>query len=147
VKPNKFSGALTIKTGIERVIRDFFRMENRNLGETLKHSEIVKLILDSVDGIDFVEIAMNKDKGDKIKADEYNVNATVESNQTIAEVKRRKILELLGKDPDLIKIAEPLLDIKNPITNKREWVFSVNIEMNKYEFPLLGDIVIEVDGE
>lgn len=144
-RPKKFGNTTSIETGIQKAISDFFDRSKHELGEEIHHSDIVETILTTVSGIDYVEIAMNKDEGDKLNSVDYDTDAVVDVNETVAEVKRKKVLELLAKDPTLLNIVEPLFDVKNPETNEKEWVFSLNIQMNDFEFPILGDIIIETD--
>jgi hypothetical protein len=42
-----------------------------------------------------------------------------------------------------LTVVEPLFDITNTATNERTWPLTNNIQMEKYEFPVVGDIVIE----
>jgi hypothetical protein len=144
-RPLKFGNTTSIETSIQKVIRDYFDRNNHELGEELQPSDIVQKVFEEVSGIDYIEIAMNKDEGDKLKKVDYDIDAVTGVNETVAEVKRKKILELLAKDATLLTIVEPLLDVKNSKTNEREWVFSLNIQMNDFEFPILGDIIIELD--
>ena len=145
-KPTTLGNISTVKNGIERVIRNYFEKSNRELGENLHHSDLVTDITNNVSNIDYVEVAWHKDENDKLSATDYDIDAVTDINETVAEVKRRKILELLAKDESLLTIVEPLLDVTDSNTGEREWVFSFNLQLNRYEFPILGDIIIEADG-
>jgi hypothetical protein len=145
-KPVKPGLSLSIQTSIQKVIRDYFDRNNHEMGETLHHSDLMNQIQTNISGIDYIEMAWNKDAQDQLKSGDYDIDAVTSATETVAEVKRKKILELLAKDASLINIVEPLLDVKNSTTNKREWLFSQNIIMDKYEFPIEGDIIIELDN-
>lgn len=145
-KPTKMGNSTSIQTNIERVVREFFDRNKRELGETLHHSELINNIKNSVSNIDYVEAAWHKNIDDKLTENDYNISAVTDINETVAEVKRRKILELLAKDPSLMTIVEPLLDVTDSNTGKREWVFTFNLKLDEFEFPNLGKIILEVDG-
>lgn len=144
-KPNKLGSATSIETNIRRVIRDFFKPENRTMGETIHHSDIIDLILDNVSGIDYIEVAMHKDVNNSLTKTDYDTDGIAETTEDVVDVKRKKILELLAKDPSIMTIVDPLFDVKNNETNERKWEFTFNIYLNKYEFPTVGDIIIELD--
>jgi hypothetical protein len=141
-KRTTFGSASSIESQIRQIMKDYFVRDNRELGEKLKHSQIIDQIMD-INGVDFTEMAWNKNKGNLLNVSDYNTNAVVTTTETVEQVKRRKVLELLAKDPSLLKIIDPLFDIQDPVTNKRTWVFSSNLQMEPYEFPILGDIIIE----
>jgi hypothetical protein len=145
-KPTRLGNVTSVQTNIQRVVRDFFEKNKRNLGETLHHSDLVTDITNNVSNVDYVEIAWHKDVDDKLTPSDYDIDAVTDVNETVAEVKRRKILELLAKDESLLTIVEPLLDVTDSTTGEREWVFTFNLKLERFEFPVLGDIIIEVDS-
>lgn len=145
-KPTRIGNTATVQTSIERVVRNYFNKSNRELGELLHHSDLVTDITNNVTNVDYVEVAWHKDIGDKLSPGDYDIDAVTSVNETVAEVKRRKILELLAKDESLLTIVEPLLDVTDSNTSEREWVFTFNLQLDRYEFPILGDIIIEADG-
>jgi hypothetical protein len=144
-KPNRLSNIATTQTNIKNSIRNFFAKENREMGETIQVSQLQKIVLDTI-GVDSGDVAINRDDGNKLNASDYDVTAVATAQETVEEVKRRKILEILAKDASLIKIIEPLFDVKSEKTGERKWLLTGNLDLNKYEFPHLGDIIIEVEG-
>lgn len=145
VKPSKLANIATVETQIKNGIRDFFNRENREMGETIEVSQLQKIVLDTV-GVSSGDVAINKDIGNKLSASDYDTDGVATAQETVQEVKRRKILEILAKDPSLVKIVDPLFDVKDEKTGERKWLLTGNIDLNKYEFPELGDIIIEVEG-
>lgn len=145
-KPNKLSNVSTIQTLIKNGIRDFFAQENREMGETIQVSQLQKIVLDTV-GVGSGDVAINRDDDNSLNASDYDTTASSSATETVEEVKRRKILELLAKDPSILKIIDPLFDVKDANTGKRKWLLTGNIVLNKYEFPELGDIIIEVEDD
>jgi len=142
-KPLSYSSRESIDASIRTIINNFFDENNHEMGEEIKHSDLLTDI-SVLTGIDYVEVAMHKDVGDVLKETDYDIDAVATSTKTVQDVKRAKILELLAKDPSLLTIVEPLFDVTNTETNERTWVFTLNINLNKFEFPILGDIIIEV---
>lgn len=132
----------SVEAIMNTIVTNYFDRENRSMGEELHHSDLVSMLSD-VQGIDYVEMSWNKDAGDKLSVSDYDIDAHTDVNETVQEVKRRKVLELLAKDPNLLTIVEPLFDVTDTATDTRTWLFSNNITMSKYEFPILGDTIIE----
>lgn len=142
-KPLAYGVKESINSSITKIINDFFNEENVDLGEEIKHSDLLSKIV-NVNGVDYAEIAMHKDIGNKLSPSDYDIDAVADINTTVQEVKRNKVLEILAKDQDLLKIIEPLFDITNTETEERTWEFTLNVKLNKFEYPVVGDIVIEV---
>lgn len=142
-KPLVFAIKESIESSITKVVTNFFNEENHELGETIQHSDLLTQI-SAIPGIDWAEVAMHKDIGNKLTESDYDIDAVASTADAVQEVKRNKILELLAKDPSLLTIVEPLFDVTNQETGEREWVFTLNINLEKFEFPIIGDIIIEV---
>lgn len=145
VKPMKLANIATIEANIKNGVREFFNKENREMGETLEVSQLQKIVLDTV-GVSSGDVAIFKDVGNKFSASDYDTDGVTTAQETVEDVKRRKILEILGRDPSLVKIIDPLFDVKDTKTGERKWLLTGNVDLNKYEFPELGDIIIEVEG-
>lgn len=143
-KPTKFGSPTSIQSSIKTNLKNYFDRNNHEMGETIEIGPIQKLIL-NIPEVQNAEIAMNKNINNKLKPADYDTDATTTATETVQEVKRRKILEILAKDPSLLTIVDPLFDIKDTKTNQRKWVLSQDLELNKYEFPILGNIIIEVE--
>ena len=142
-KPKVVSFKESIESSITIVLNDFFAEDNHEMGEIIQHSDLLVNIA-NINGVDWVDISLHKDTDDRLSESDYNVDAVAETTASVDEVKRRKILELLAKDPSMLKIIDPLFDITNSETGERNWIFTSNIKLEKYEFPIVGDIIIEV---
>lgn len=143
IKKGKGGSAETIQTTAKKLIREFFDRDNHEMGETIEYAQIAKLVL-NIANISNAELAFNRDDGNA-KSD-YDTDAVTSVNETIQEVKKRKVLELLAKDKQLLSIIDPLFDIKDSKTGERKWVFSQNLTLSEFEFPIVGDIIIEMEN-
>jgi hypothetical protein len=84
---------------------------------------------------------LNKDPDNKLSSSDYNIDfRTSDSDVNVA--RRNKLMELVAKDPSLVKIYQPLFDTLN-IDGTREWNYSLDIQLSEFEFPKLGDVIIE----
>jgi hypothetical protein len=81
-----------------------------------------------------------------LSPNDYITEGVTSSKETVEDVKRRKVLEVLAKDPSIFNVIDPLFSVKDTTTNKTKWVFSANLELNKFEFPILGNIIIEMES-
>jgi hypothetical protein len=125
-----------MKTNITNYFLDF---SQHNLGETIYHSKISSLI--NVDNVENFEVMLNKNPNNKLQANDYNINfQTTDSDINIA--RRNKLMELVAKDPSLVKVYQPLFDTLN-IDGTREWNYSLDIKLEQFEYPKLGNIIIE----
>ena len=77
---------------------------------------------------------------DNFTASDYDVTALVEEDPE--KVRRNKVMELVARDPSLIKILQPLFDTLT-VDGERNWDFAQYVQMEQYEFPKVGEIVIE----
>ncbi len=142
-KKQKNANGEAIETQINKKINDYFLPANHVLGDTLSYSQIEKLVLD-ITGVQSAQIAINRNTG--LTPSDYITDAVVSPTETVQQVKRKKILELLAKDPSIFTIIDPLFDIQNPSTGKKEFVFSGDVVLNKYEFPQKGNTIIEIES-
>lgn len=143
-KVSNSGSVVSAKTLIEKTIRDYFNKNNHEMGETLTHSTLVSGIINANSSLSYVEVALSKNLTGLTEND-YKVSAVTDINETVQEVKRKKILELLGKDPTLLNIVQPLFSVTDSTTNKKEYPFTLNVTMEKYEFPILGKIITEAE--
>jgi hypothetical protein len=129
-----------IETQMKQNLQNYFADESQhNLGETIYHSHISTLI--NVDNVETFEVMLNKNPNNKLQSSDYNVNfSTTDSDVDIA--RRNKLMELVAKDPSLVKIYQPLFDTLN-VDGTREWNYSLNIQLEKFEYPKIGNIIIE----
>jgi len=142
-KKLKNASGESIKTAINKAINDYFLADSHELGETLHYGELEKTIL-NLAGVQTAQIAMNRNIG--LSTSDYVTDAVVTGVETVQQVKRKKVLELLAKDPSLFTIIEPLFDIRNPTTNVKEFQFTGDIVLSRFEFPTKGNIIIELEA-
>jgi hypothetical protein len=139
-KKNRNGSSQVIETQIRKNLEEYFSdLSQHNLGEKINHSKISSLI--NTENIDSFEVMLNKDPDNKLSASDYNVDfRTSDSDVNVA--RRNKLMELVAKDPSLVKIYQPLFDTLN-IDGTREWNYSLDIQLSEFEFPKLGDVIIE----
>lgn len=143
-KPKSFGNPEVIEATMKKLIGDYFNYSNHELGETIENSYITNLLV--MDSIDSCEVMMNKDPNNKFTKNDYIIHEdNIYSTQDQADVARRnKLMEMVTKDPSLVRIFQPLFSsLKTDGT--RHWNYSLKIELGQYEFPKLGDIIIELE--
>ena len=138
-KKSKFGSFEQVETQMRKNIRDFFAPEKHCLAETINHSDMIELV--KVDFVESVEVMLNKDPNDEFNASDYNVNFR-QTEEDVDIARRNKLMTLVAKDPSLVKVFQPLFDTLNT-DGTREWNYTLNVAMSEFEFPKLGDIVIE----
>lgn len=138
-KKTEFGSAQAIENQMRNILINFFKPDNHELGAKIYHSQLINLL--SVDNVESIEVFLNRDENNKLKASDYDVDfRTDEPNQNI-EI-RNRLMELMAKDKSLVKIYQPLFDtLKSDGT--REWNFSLDVQLSDFEFPQLGDVTIE----
>jgi hypothetical protein len=128
-----------MKNNLEQYFADYSIHE---LGETIYHSTISSLI--KVDNVETFEVMLNKNPDNKLQANDYNVNfSTSDADVNIA--RRNRLMELVAKDPSLVKIYQPLFDTLN-VDGTREWNYSLDVTLEQFEYPKLGSVIIERQG-
>lgn len=128
-----------MKNNLEQYFADYSIHE---LGETVYHSTISSLI--KVDNVETFEVMLNKNPDNKLQANDYNVNfSTSDADVNIA--RRNRLMELVAKDPSLVKIYQPLFDTLN-VDGTREWNYSLDVTLEQFEYPKLGSVIIERQG-
>jgi hypothetical protein len=143
-KPKSYANPEIIEAEIKKRIGDYFNYQNHELGETIENSHISNLLV--MDSISSSEVLLNKDPNNKLTSNDYVASIdTVYSTQEQADLARRnKLMELVTKDPSLVRIFQPLFSsLKSDGTT--HWDYSLKIELGPYEFPKLGDIIIELE--
>jgi len=138
-KKTDFGSAQAIENQLRNILIDFFKSDNHELGAKIYHSKLINLL--SVDNVESIEVFLNRDENNTLKASDYDVDfRTDEPDQNVAI--RNRLMELMAKDKSLAKIYQPLFDtLKSDGT--REWNFSLDIQLSDFEFPQLGDVTIE----
>lgn len=136
---DKTANPSTIETEMKKNIIAYFDPSNHELGDRIPESDMVTAC--KVDGVVEVEVMMNKDPGNKFNAGDYIVDI-VGAGADAEVLQRNALMQLIAKDPSLVKIFQPLFSTTytNGVT---EWNYSLDIQLSQYEFPKLGDIVIE----
>lgn len=143
-KPKSFGSPEVIEAEMKKKIGDYFNYKNHELGETIENSYITNLLV--MDAIDSCEVMMNKNPNNKLSKNDYITSIdTVYATESQADIARKnKLMEMVTKDPSLVRIFQPLFSsLKTDGT--RHWDYSLKIELGKYEFPKLGDIIIEIE--
>lgn len=141
-KAKSFGNPEIIEAEMKKNIGDYFNYANHELGETIENSYISNLI--NFDSVDSYEVLLNKDPNNSLTSSDYVAHIdTIYATQDQADVARRnKLMEMVTKDPSLVRIFQPLFSsLKTDGT--RHWDYSLKIELGQYEFPKLGDIIIE----
>jgi hypothetical protein len=140
-KKQKGGSYQNIETQIKNNLVEYFADASlHTLGESIYHSKICSLI-SSVDNIENFEVMLNKNPNNKLQSSDYNVNfSTSDADVNIA--RRNKLMELVAKDPSLVKIYQPLFDTLN-VDGTREWNYSLDINLEQFEYPKIGNVIIE----
>jgi hypothetical protein len=138
-KKSRFGSFEQIETQMRKNIRDYFSPSNHTLGGKINHSDIIEIV--KVDFVEEVEVLLNKDPNNEYNASDYDVNIR-QTEQDVQVAQRNQIMTLLASNPGAVKIFQPLLDVLKS-DGTREWNYSLNLTFGQYEFPSLGDIVIE----
>jgi hypothetical protein len=145
VKQN--SSSITAKNDILEGIYSFFERKNRKLGETITLSNITNAISD--ENISGIEIQLKRDDNSDFSANDYDVDITPDeyedefesiANKKLDDAVKRELRNLIGKG--LVELKQPLFDVQKP-NGDREWLFVNDIALGKFEFPVLGDVVVE----
>jgi hypothetical protein len=138
---------LDSKNAINTGVKDFFRRENRRLGEIITIDAIRNNI--DLESINNLSIQLNKDPNNDYTNVDYDVDITSDQyTDAFKEVQDRKLnsaintelRNLLGKN--LIQINQPLFDVQNP-DGSRDWIYTGEVTLGRFEFPILGDVVLE----
>jgi hypothetical protein len=129
-----------IETTMKNNLIEYFAdASQHSLGETIYHSKIASLI--NVDNVETFEVMLNKNPDNKLQSSDYAVNfSSADTDVNIA--RRNKLMELVAKDPSLVKIYQPLFDTIN-VDGSVEWNYSLNVVLNQYEYPKIGNVIIE----
>jgi hypothetical protein len=135
----KVANASTIETEIKKNILDYFNINNHELGDRIPHSDLVSLC--KVNGVTEVEVMMNKDPNNAFNPNDYIVDIR-DAGADAETLQRNKLMELVKKDQSLVKIFQPLFSTTYT-TGVTEWNYSLDIQLDTYEFPKLGDVIIE----
>lgn len=141
-KKSNFGSYEVIETEMRKNIKEYFSANNHSLGSTIRHSELMKLL--NIENIETIEVMINRDADNKFNANDYNpIVRPSEVSEKVAV--RNKLMELLAKDSSLVKIFQPLFEtVKDD--GSSQWNYSLDLTVNKDEFPKLGDIIIKREG-
>ena len=132
--------AQTIETQMKANLANYFsNYTNLCLGQEIYHSTIASLI--NVDNVKTFEVMLNKNPGNTLQANDYSVNFTAQDTD-VNIARRNKLMELVAINPSLVKIFQPLFDTIN-VDGSVNWNYSLNVQLAKFEFPQLGNIIIE----
>lgn len=139
-KKSKGGSYQNIETQMKKNISEFFADQSiHNLGETIYHSKISSLV--NVDNVENFEVMVNKNPNNRLQSNDYNVNfSSTDTDVVIA--RRNKLMQLVAKDPSLVKIYQPLFDTLN-VNGTREWNYTLDVTLEQFEYPKLGNVIIE----
>lgn len=148
---NNKVGTSTIqaRNEITNGVSNFFDRRIRKLGETITVSQIQQSIESDI--ITELSIMLNKDPNNEFSKVDYDVDITPDRFEDPFQDTQRKKLQdavntelrnLVGKG--LIQLRQPIFDIQFPgPEGKRSWPFSGSVELERFQFPVLGDLVLE----
>jgi len=139
-KKTNYANIQKINSMLKKNIVNFFIPEDHEMGEKIHHSDISKIC--NIEGIDTIEIMLNKDPDNKFSQKDYDTSTNNTNDVNVA--RRNKIQQMTARDPSLVKIFQPLLDNLN-ISSEKEWHYTLDVVLEYNEFPKIGDIVIEVE--
>ncbi len=138
-KKTKFGNAEVIETEMKKKITEFFSIDNHELGSRINSSDIGKLI--SIDNVESFEVMLNRDDNNQFTFNDYRVQV-FESDPDPEKIRRNRLMSLVAKDPSLVKVFQPLFDTMN-IDGTQDWNYALYIQLSEFEFPKLGDIIIQ----
>jgi hypothetical protein len=133
------ANASSIETEMKKNILEYFNFTNHELGDRIPHSDMVSAV--KVQGVTEVEVMMNKDPNNQFNASDYIVDIRG-AGADASTLQRNKLMELVRRDPSLVKIFQPTFSTTYT-TGITEWNYSLDVQLNTYEFPKLGDIIIQ----
>lgn len=139
-KKGRFGNDEVIQTEMRQLIRDYFRTENHELGARIHASQIKGLT--TIDNVDTLEVLFNKDPNNNLTTNDYSVTAFATPEVDVEKARRNKLMELVAKDPSLVKVIQPLFKSvdEQGILN---YDYTQYVDLARYEFPRLGDMIIE----
>jgi hypothetical protein len=141
ITPTSTGNSDTIETSAKIAIQNYFDPANHNMGELVQYGPIELLML-QITGVQDAELAFNRNTG--LSAGDYMTTAVTAPNQTVDQVKRQAVLQLLAKDPAFFGIIDPLFSITDTATNTVTWPFSADLQLAQFEFPQINNIIVEV---
>jgi hypothetical protein len=143
----KNSSLIEARNAINNGVYDFFIRKNRSLGETINADDIRNNI--DKKNITSLSVMIKEDKKNEFLPGDYNVSISAESYKDKYEDTEKQKLEAQVKkqlrnliDKGLVQLSQPLFDIEDT-SGKRNWTFSGDINLGRFEFPVLGDLIIE----
>lgn len=139
----KNSNPETIEAQMRKNLGDYFKPENHQLGETINSSDIIDLV--NVDNVTSVEVMLNKNPDNKFTVADYTPKVTTVTTEAQAEQARKnRLMQLVSKDPSLVKVFQPLFSSLQS-DGTIHYDYTLRVELEEFEFPKLGLIVIERD--
>jgi hypothetical protein len=129
-----------IETQIKKNLEEYFSDHSiHSLGENIYHSKICSLV--NVENVETFEVMLNKNPNNKLQANDYNVDFN-SSDTDVNIARRNKLMQLVAKDPSLVKVYQPLFDTLN-VDGTRNWNYSLDISLEQFEYPKIGNVIIE----
>ncbi len=150
--PDLFRAKATIETEIHTNITEHFARANpaMQIGGVVTHSKLVNLAL--VDGVSTAEVMINADREDQFVGADYNVNILATdytSDEQKESLKGQLLRELEARG--LLKKYQPLFNVEEVVdeftgATERRWTQSNNIYLSVFEFPVLGEVVLQEES-
>lgn len=136
---SRYGNPDVVETAMRQNISSYFNPDNHNMGDRIAISDIMKLV--SVDNVESVEVMLNRDENNQFNANDYIVEIS-NSEKDPEKARRDKIMQLVAKDPSLVKVFQPVFSSLD-INNVKEYNYSLDIQLSAFEFPKLGKIIID----
>lgn len=141
------ASSIEVRNAVTSGVYSFFERKNRKLGETITIYNIQQNIVST--DLTEINIQLKRDQDNKKMPSDYNVNITPDQfEDRFADVEQQKLQAEVQKqirnmvEKGLIDIKAPLFSIQMP-TGNTEWPFVGDVKLSRFEFPILGDLVIE----
>jgi hypothetical protein len=138
---------LEVRNNISSGVLNYFKRENRKLGETITLYSVREGIDQT--GISQFNMQLVKDEGRQFTPSDYDVDIKPsEFEDEFQDVQQKKLDDAIQKEvrnligKGLIELKQPLFDVEQP-SGDREWLFTGDVVLGRFEFPVLGDLVIE----
>jgi hypothetical protein len=128
-------------------IRSFFERSNRKLGDSITVEAVRNSISPTL--INSLSIQLYRDEKQQNTPSDYDVDITPDQYQDpFADVQKQKLQDAIRTElrnlisKGIIQISQPLFDVQDT-DGTRNWIYSGDVNLGRFEFPLLGEIVIE----
>ncbi len=142
----KSSNPETIESQMKQNISNWFDPNNHMLGETINASDIISLVNSpTVPNVTAVEVMLNKDPGEQFTVADYTPSVSPQATEQEAiQARKNRLMQLVSKNPSLVKVFQPLFNSLQS-DGTVHYDYTLNVQLQRFEFPQLGQIIIEQD--